>query len=996
MKESLSMMAPEGKLKALKEIPVPKNVRELQSFIGFCSFFSCLIQNGKALLAPLIKMIRKDTAYSWGEEQQWCFDSIKERLGKAVLSGFLKLTNSNDLQEITAFTDWCMYSKSVAAILYVKTYTDQTMQVALFWSRLLSPTFDKKPPFMCELAGVVSFLLSSKHLVVGKLLHIMCDNLVAVGILKRRLTLVDSFDDGIVHRLLYSISGYPFRISYVNSLCNVADFVSRYSPEHKMTFGDILETSNSISDMRFLDDQCTQAATGLKEYLIESTRKSDLVKRAESENWDEQLLKENHRSTHFFMGDDDDIISALAGSDIQDLFPSTSSSLTNGKKKENPDVAKWAEREKDEIKFSMPEKMELFDLDCQNLFRDDTDDEEEDDDIFVTSKNHDLIHYITKDAGKNEFSEAYMSKLREDSHVIASEPLLCNSMKSSMDGLLDGSIYESRQLLSTYLQEANVVFQLLEKENKRPEENLFQSWDELKKKAKEYRISEFYSKQKPYLLEIQRRSKAISLMKRILENQQVPEIEIDHERRSDSLFQILWNNKDSLFVMDQLVFRARFPKKGESHHFCLVMENNDAERRLVSLHSKNHRGHIYDWTVFCRDFYTPNSFRLAYDVVSRCPNCAQMKSRKKNKCQRNNLTCSSMNSWAIDFKGPLLIGNSKKYLLCCVELNLRLVHFSIANSLEATEVARLLFDGIIANYGSSIELFSDRGRSFLNKINQALFALGSIHHRLSSSYHPSSSLAEGLAVRRFSSSMKNLICGKNLAEWSQNVKYLQVLLNSSLIHPHLNQTPYQLLLNSKSTFYHPVLEHPEMQSDFGTFWEKRIQKFQEMTKLLKTKYDAYLCSKGNPRLTVDSMGIKIGHTIWIKIHAYSTRLAYLTALLPRYKAAKVVGILGKTSLVVEDQETGRMVNRHLSDCFLIKATGNFSNLFTDSKIANQQDVEEDFGGMELSEIPGVTLDSTAVNDLKSQEQAAAQKEKESSPEKWGSRLRKREKVNYKD
>ena len=238
-----------------------------------------------------------------------------------------------------------------------------------------------------------------------------------------------------------------------------------------------------------------------------------------------------------------------------------------------------------------------------------------------------------------------------------------------------------------------------------------------------------------------------------------------------------------------------------------------------------------------------------------------------------------------------------------------------------------------------------------------------------------------------------MICGKNLAEWTQNVKYLQVLLNSSLIHPHMNRTPYQLLLNSKSTFYHPVLENPEMECEFGRFWENRIKKFQEITKVLKEKYDSYLCSKGSPRHTIDSMGIKVGQTIWIKIHAYSTRLAYLSSLLPRYKAAKVVAILGKTSLVVEDRETGRLVNRHLSDCFVIKATGNYSNLFTDSKTSCQQDVEEDFGGMDLKDVPKVALGSSDVAKIKNDE---AQQEQTAEVQKWTGRLRKREKINYKN
>ena len=88
-----------------------------------------------------------------------------------------------------------------------------------------------------------------------------------------------------------------------------------------------------------------------------------------------------------------------------------------------------------------------------------------------------------------------------------------------------------------------------------------------------------------------------------------------------------------------------------------------------------------------------------------------------------------MNKWAVDYKGPIMHGNSKYYILACVELNLRLVHFSIAKSLEATETAKLLFEGIIASYGSSIEIISDRGEwykcdSFLCKCTNSSNGLG--------------------------------------------------------------------------------------------------------------------------------------------------------------------------------------------------------------------------------------------------------------------------------
>ena len=111
--------------------------------------------------------------------------------------------------------------------------------------------------------------------------------------------------------------------------------------------------------------------------------------------------------------------------------------------------------------------------------------------------------------------------------------------------------------------------------------------------AKKLKISEFYQGKLRYMKEIQNRSKPISMMVKILKGEKVDELSVDHERRSSFLFAKLFNNQQSLVVIDGLLFRAIFPTEGQTHQFCLVLENADAERRMVSLHSKEHRGHIY-------------------------------------------------------------------------------------------------------------------------------------------------------------------------------------------------------------------------------------------------------------------------------------------------------------------------------------------------------------------------------------------------------------------
>ena len=115
----------------------------------------------------------------------------------------------------------------------------------------------------------------------------------------------------------------------------------------------------------------------------------------------------------------------------------------------------------------------------------------------------------------------------------------------------------------------------------------------------------------------------------------------------------------SLFVKKELVFRIKFPLNMDGARILLALEESDAERKIISMHSKGHRGHIYLWTLFNCDFYALGSFRICHDVVIKCPVCTQNKPRKKLRYDRLNLAAGQMLSYAIDFKGPIACNGKK-------------------------------------------------------------------------------------------------------------------------------------------------------------------------------------------------------------------------------------------------------------------------------------------------------------------------------------------------
>ena len=65
---------------AIKDWPVPTNLKELRSFIGFCNFYRMFIANFSQIAHPLHLLTKKDQEYVWGEVQQQAFQELKTRL----------------------------------------------------------------------------------------------------------------------------------------------------------------------------------------------------------------------------------------------------------------------------------------------------------------------------------------------------------------------------------------------------------------------------------------------------------------------------------------------------------------------------------------------------------------------------------------------------------------------------------------------------------------------------------------------------------------------------------------------------------------------------------------------------------------------------------------------------------------------------------------------------------------------------------------------------
>ncbi len=76
----------QGKVKAIKEWPLPQSVKDLQRFLGFANFYRRFIKNFNMLTAPLTSLLRgKPKSLSWSSNAHKAFERLKKAFSTAPI-----------------------------------------------------------------------------------------------------------------------------------------------------------------------------------------------------------------------------------------------------------------------------------------------------------------------------------------------------------------------------------------------------------------------------------------------------------------------------------------------------------------------------------------------------------------------------------------------------------------------------------------------------------------------------------------------------------------------------------------------------------------------------------------------------------------------------------------------------------------------------------------------------------------------------------------------
>ncbi|KAL1490130.1 hypothetical protein ABEB36_012870 [Hypothenemus hampei] len=68
------------KIQAVSTFPQPKTVHEARQFLGLCSYFRKFVQNHALIVQPIQKLLKKESKWEWGQDQNKAFEQIKSIL----------------------------------------------------------------------------------------------------------------------------------------------------------------------------------------------------------------------------------------------------------------------------------------------------------------------------------------------------------------------------------------------------------------------------------------------------------------------------------------------------------------------------------------------------------------------------------------------------------------------------------------------------------------------------------------------------------------------------------------------------------------------------------------------------------------------------------------------------------------------------------------------------------------------------------------------------
>ena len=148
------------KIKSILEWPIPKNIKDLQGFLGLCNFYRKFIKNFAEIMEPLRKLLKKDIEFVWSPDANNAFTKLKE-----AFTGDNILIFPDYEKEFVVETDASDFA--VGCVLSQLSDKDNVLHPIAFHSRSLTPTELNYTIYDKELLAIITAFTVWRHHLEG-------------------------------------------------------------------------------------------------------------------------------------------------------------------------------------------------------------------------------------------------------------------------------------------------------------------------------------------------------------------------------------------------------------------------------------------------------------------------------------------------------------------------------------------------------------------------------------------------------------------------------------------------------------------------------------------------------------------------------------------------------------------------------------------------------------------------------------------------------------
>lgn len=233
------------KVKAILNAKTPTNVSELKSFLGMINYYRSFIKNASSIMSPLHKLLQKGSMWQWCPEHELAITNIK-----TILASDNTLAHFNPNAKIILTVDASPYG--LGAILSQE--ENGVEKPVSFMSRSLSPAEKRYSQIQKEAAAIVFGVKKFHQYLFGRSdpFILRTDHKPLLSIFNPSKG-IPEISANRLQRYAIFLSAYNYKIEYVSSANNAADFLSRSVAESSCAPRAAASSCDSVDELSYVN-----------------------------------------------------------------------------------------------------------------------------------------------------------------------------------------------------------------------------------------------------------------------------------------------------------------------------------------------------------------------------------------------------------------------------------------------------------------------------------------------------------------------------------------------------------------------------------------------------------------------------------------------------------------------------------------------------------------------------------------------------------------------